>query len=78
MFQPIIIYLKSGEVGFCVLKYSEVTDLKNQVDSISMSEDVDRVGLESHLPVLDMEHLNEQIGEEFYGALGDDSDRQRK
>ena len=58
MYQPIVIYLKSGEVGFCTLKYSDVTDLKNQVDSLSMSEDVDKVVIESHLPKLDLKSID--------------------
>lgn len=57
MFQPIVIYLKSGEVGFCTLMYSDVQDLKEQIESISHSDDVDKVCLESHLPHLDFEKL---------------------
>ena len=52
MFQPIIITLKTGEVGFCTLEFKTQQDLRERIDNMSKSPDVDRITLESHLPTI--------------------------
>ena len=46
MFMPITILLKSGENGYCTLMYNTISELREQVEAISASEDVESVTLD--------------------------------